>query len=271
MLRNRVPILLSQVFAPFRQSIRCETNIVEFHNHYDVLEVTAGCTKTEIREAWLRLSMLYHPDLNKGDEEATKRFMEVKESYSFLMDDDKREEYLDKLGFRHPDPPPDFERKWGWKSEKNKWDAKAYTYMWDEEKIRKLMSSERLREVDWNKQTPAERHQILMEEEARQKAVERELNIHDTPSFQEYSNNYFLMILSCVVLYAIVRFLQRREPENSKLRAGYAMKDIELEGGGIVSRWALIPTQLFPSSDKEREEAKVDVLTRDITDMSEDY
>ena len=33
------------------------------------------------REAWLRLSMQYHPDLNPDDEKASQRFMEIKESY----------------------------------------------------------------------------------------------------------------------------------------------------------------------------------------------
>lgn len=33
------------------------------------------------REAWLRLSMMYHPDLNKDDDKATEKFMEVKEAY----------------------------------------------------------------------------------------------------------------------------------------------------------------------------------------------
>ena len=34
------------------------------------------------REAWLRLSMQYHPDLNQDDEKAAQRFLEIKEAYT---------------------------------------------------------------------------------------------------------------------------------------------------------------------------------------------
>ena len=37
------------------------------------------------REAWLRLSMQYHPDLNPDDEKAANRFLEIKESYTGLI------------------------------------------------------------------------------------------------------------------------------------------------------------------------------------------
>ena len=54
--------------------------------------------------------MMYHPDLNKDNEEATKKFMEVKESYKVLVNDEKRKAYNDKIGFYHSDPPPEFQR-----------------------------------------------------------------------------------------------------------------------------------------------------------------
>jgi len=57
--------------------------------------------KTEIREAWLRLSMQYHPDLNQDDEKAAQRFLEIKEAYTELINDEKRKVYNDKIGFYH--------------------------------------------------------------------------------------------------------------------------------------------------------------------------
>ena len=101
------------------------TNLKDYESHYDIMGVTPESTKvcsesenifliekfqTEIREAWLRLSMLYHPDLNKENEEATNKFMEIKESYKILINDEKRKAYNDKIGFHHPDPPPEFHR-----------------------------------------------------------------------------------------------------------------------------------------------------------------
>ena len=55
--------------------------------------------------------MLYHPDLNKENQEATDKFMEIKESYKILINDEKRKAYNDKIGFHHPDPPPEFHRQ----------------------------------------------------------------------------------------------------------------------------------------------------------------
>ena len=50
------------------------TNLKDFNLHYDMLEIHPECTKTEIREAWLRLSMQYHPNLNKDNPEANEKF-----------------------------------------------------------------------------------------------------------------------------------------------------------------------------------------------------
>ena len=41
------------------------TRLKEYDTLYDLLETSPEATKTEIRENWLRLSMQYHPDLNK--------------------------------------------------------------------------------------------------------------------------------------------------------------------------------------------------------------
>ena len=101
-----------------------------------------------IREAWLKLSMLHHPDLNKDNpEEAQEKFMEIKEAYTTLINDEKRKAYNDKIGFYHSDPPPDFKREWTFKGEMERSGAASYHVMWSEEAIRKLMSSDKLRDV----------------------------------------------------------------------------------------------------------------------------
>ena len=45
--------------------------------------------------------MQYHPDLNPDDEKAAQKFMEIKESYKELINDEKRKAYNDKIGFYH--------------------------------------------------------------------------------------------------------------------------------------------------------------------------
>ena len=56
--------------------------------------------------------MLHHPDLNKGNADANEKFMEIKEAYTTLINDEKRTAYNNKIGFYHSDPPPDFKREW---------------------------------------------------------------------------------------------------------------------------------------------------------------
>ena len=123
------------------------TNLKDYTSHYDMLEIHPECTKTEIREAWLRLSMQYHPDLNKDNPEANEKFMEIKEAYTILINDEKRKAYNDKLGFYHSDPPPEFKREWSFKGEVERHSAAYYHVMWSEEAIRKLMASDKLRKV----------------------------------------------------------------------------------------------------------------------------
>ena len=71
------------------------TKLKDFTSYYDILEIPPECTKTEIREAWLKLSMLYHPDLNKDNPETVEKFMEIKEAYTTLINDEKRKVYND--------------------------------------------------------------------------------------------------------------------------------------------------------------------------------
>jgi len=240
MIRNRLPNLLSQLWGPMRKSFRGVTNLVDYHSHYDTLEVAPDCTKTEIRESWLRLSMLYHPDLNKGveKEEAARCFGEVREAYKLLIDEKARSEYDDKIGFKRPDPPPDFHKEWSFKSESTRIKGETYRYLWDEEKIRKLMTSERLREVDWNKQTPAERHQILVEEEQKQKASDELLAQLKTHTLQEGMDSYFLMVAIIITLNFVLQWLKNHNDEEIK-EARVVLTDIVTDSGTHVMAGAL--------------------------------
>lgn len=62
-------------------------------DYYDVLEVSRTATAEEIKKAYRKKALQFHPDKNPGDSEAEKRFKEVSEAYEVLSDDKKRPIY----------------------------------------------------------------------------------------------------------------------------------------------------------------------------------
>src|SRR6266568_4645681 len=61
-------------------------------DYYDVLGVPKSSGKDEIKSAYRKLALQYHPDRNKSPE-ATERFKEISEAYAILSDDEKRNQY----------------------------------------------------------------------------------------------------------------------------------------------------------------------------------
>ncbi|XP_055685225.1 dnaJ homolog subfamily C member 30, mitochondrial [Lutzomyia longipalpis] len=53
-------------------------------NHYDVLGLTPKATQNDIKAAYYKLSMMYHPDKNKGSEEAATKFRDITAAYEVL-------------------------------------------------------------------------------------------------------------------------------------------------------------------------------------------
>lgn len=62
-------------------------------DYYEVLGVNKGADEKEIKKAYKRLAMKYHPDRNQGDKQAEAKFKEIKEAYEILTDDQKRAAY----------------------------------------------------------------------------------------------------------------------------------------------------------------------------------
>ena len=62
-------------------------------DYYQILDVAKGASEADIKKAYRRLAMKYHPDRNPGDAEAEERFKEAKEAYEVLSDAQKRAVY----------------------------------------------------------------------------------------------------------------------------------------------------------------------------------
>ena len=62
-------------------------------DYYEILGVARDASKDDIKKAYRKLAMKYHPDQNKGDPEAEAKFKEVNSAYDILKDEQKRAAY----------------------------------------------------------------------------------------------------------------------------------------------------------------------------------
>jgi len=62
-------------------------------DYYEILGLQKNASEQEIKKAYRRLAMKYHPDRNSGDAESETKFKEVKEAYEVLSDSQKRAAY----------------------------------------------------------------------------------------------------------------------------------------------------------------------------------
>ena len=59
-------------------------------DYYKILNVSRNADSSEIKKSYRKLAMQYHPDRNKGDEKAEKKFKEISEAYNVLKDPQKK-------------------------------------------------------------------------------------------------------------------------------------------------------------------------------------
>lgn len=62
-------------------------------DYYDILEIPKTATQEEIKKAYRKKALMYHPDRNPGNADAEKKFKEISEAYEVLSDDKKRAMY----------------------------------------------------------------------------------------------------------------------------------------------------------------------------------
>jgi molecular chaperone DnaJ len=67
-------------------------------DYYEVLGLQKGASKDDIKKAYRKLAIQYHPDKNPGNKEAEEKFKEATEAYEILSDDQKKAAY-DQFGF----------------------------------------------------------------------------------------------------------------------------------------------------------------------------
>ncbi|KAJ1687658.1 hypothetical protein LUZ63_019048 [Rhynchospora breviuscula] len=65
----------------------------EGKSYYDILQVAKGSSEEQIKRAYRKLALKYHPDKNPGNEEANKKFTEISNAYEVLSDQEKRKIY----------------------------------------------------------------------------------------------------------------------------------------------------------------------------------
>ena len=70
---------------------------MEYKDYYQILGVEKKASQAEVKKAYRKLALEYHPDRNPGDSQAEDKFKEINEAYQVLGDEDKRAKY-DQLG-----------------------------------------------------------------------------------------------------------------------------------------------------------------------------
>ena len=66
---------------------------MEYKDYYQILGLKKGASSEEIKKAYRKLAIKYHPDKNPGNKEAEEKFKEINEAYAVLSDNQKKAQY----------------------------------------------------------------------------------------------------------------------------------------------------------------------------------
>ena len=107
-------------------------------DYYKVLGVTKDSNQIQIRKAFRKLALQYHPDKNKNSEESKQKFMEIVKAYEILSDEKTRERYdsntvnnknIQKFNWT---PPADFANFYSYENLKREYNENQITGgMWE--------------------------------------------------------------------------------------------------------------------------------------------
>lgn len=112
---------------------------------YSVLEIDKTAAKEDIKKAYRKLAMKYHPDRNSWDKEAEKKFKEINEAYSVLSDDNKRKQY-DMFGSTWGN-----QFGWGWAwMDVDLWDIFESFFWWAGRSSRRRKTEFRWEDLEYN-------------------------------------------------------------------------------------------------------------------------
>ena len=107
-------------------------------DYYKILGVTKDSNQIQIRKAFRKLALQYHPDKNKNSEESKQKFMEIVKAYEILSDEKARERY-DSNTVNNKDtqkfnwtPPADFANFYSYENLKREYNENQITGgMWE--------------------------------------------------------------------------------------------------------------------------------------------
>ncbi|MEA5571009.1 J domain-containing protein [Calothrix sp. UHCC 0171] len=68
-------------------------NLQNFRDYYEILGVSKDASNEEIRKAYRKLALQYHPDRNQGNEQAAEKFKDINEAKEILLDEASRTKY----------------------------------------------------------------------------------------------------------------------------------------------------------------------------------
>ena len=107
-------------------------------DYYKILGVTKDSNQIQIRKAFRKLALQYHPDKNKNSEESKQKFMEIVKAYEILSDEKSRERYdsntlnnknIQKFNWT---PPADFANFYSYENLKREYNENQITGgMWE--------------------------------------------------------------------------------------------------------------------------------------------
>lgn len=88
--RSPIDVVLKRNFSKTNVCCKCL---------YELLNVPRNATQSDIKGAYYKLSMIYHPDKNRGCEDAIKKFREITDAYEVLSNAKSRNQYDEGIGW----------------------------------------------------------------------------------------------------------------------------------------------------------------------------